>query len=64
MIEENINSTKILEQNKNSWDAMAGLEAQPFPATAALSLQRKSCSYFLPLPEKKFLISAAEAAIP
>ena len=41
-----------------------GLEAQPFPATAALSLQRKSCSYFLPLPEKKFLISAAEAAIP
>ena len=23
MIEKNINSTKILEQNKNSWDAMA-----------------------------------------
>lgn len=63
---KNINSTKILEQNKNSWDAMADswFGSTALPSYGCLVPSEEELQLFPDLTGKKFLISAAEAAIP
>lgn len=57
MIEENINSTKILEQNKNSWDAMADswFGSTALPSYGCLVPSEEELQLFPALTGKKVL---------